>query len=450
VLTVIALVFEECIDVVAIGGILTTLMFVTRQFVAGTFRIWSLRTCAIVGFGGWMFLGMIRYSSGLDAYLGLVQASYVMSADLLHRLTLLTALGFTAMLSGLQIGGLMMPLTRRYVLRRSLSSQAIVTAAFVLLAIALPLQLRHNNFWGFVPQLPFYAGIIAPLPIPAVLLICYVVARDRHFTKQHPILIAFLLVVAWGVIALETSRRSPLVAIMGCVFLLAWFRPRMSAERQFWAVGGGIFLSLCLYLGGNAIRAVSFSDKTMEGFLEEYRLLNTQATSVQGFYMLAYVLDNYPEPYPYLAGSSIGAVVLNFIPRDYWPAKPIGFAKEVALRMSGIPATYEYTRELDTATGHQSYSGTLVGEAYANFGPLGVPMLLLAFGAIVSLFEEYLFAHRDNQFAVLACSCAVGAVLMQQRGDILSVNFFTIHATGIFLILVSLFGKPIAIHAHSH
>lgn len=449
VLTSIALVFEDSIHVVAIGGLLTVLLFIARQFMAGTLRILSLRTCAIIGFGGWMFVGMIRYTSGLDAYLGLEEANYALSADLLHRVTLFTALGFLGMLVGLQAGGVPLSLTRKALVKREISSRGCLTAAFLFIMAALPFQLRHNNFWGFVPQLPFYVGLVAPLPIPAVLLLSYIVAKDKEFAKRHGLFIGSLLCVALGLISLETSRRSPVVAILGCVFLLGWFRRGRSIQRHFWALVGGITLALVLYFAGNAVRAVSFSDKTPEGFMEEYRLLNTKATSVQGFYMLTFVVDNYPNPYPYLRGTSVVAAVLNFVPRVYWPDKPIGFAKEVAFRRLGIPVAYGYTRELDEATGFQSYSGTLVGESYANFGPVGVLLLLFVFGATVALAESYLLAHPKNQFAILASASALGAILIQQRGDIVSVNFFTIHAIGTFLLLLLVFGKS-SQNAHSH
>jgi oligosaccharide repeat unit polymerase len=449
ILTSIALLFEDSVHVVAIGGLLAVLLFVVRRFMAGTLRILSLRTCAIIGFGGWMFLGILRYTSGMDAYVGIEEAGYAFSADVLHRLTLFTALGFTAMLIGLQMGPALLPLAGQARLARQISSRTCLVAALVFISAALPFQLQHNNFWGFVPQLPFYVGLLAPLPIPAVLLVTYIVGTDKEFSRRHALIIALLLLIGFGLIALEASRRSPLVAIIGCVFLLGWFRRTTSIQRHFWALIGSVSLALALYFAGNAIRAVSFSDKTPEGFIEQYKLLNTKAQGVQGFYMLVFVVENYPTPYPYLKGSSVVAALLNFVPRVVWPEKPIGFAKEIAFRRLGIPVDYGYSRELDKATGFQSYSGTLVGESYANFGPIGIVLMLFLFGAAAALGESYLLLNRDNQFAILSTAAALGAVLIQQRGDIVSVNFFSIHAIGAILVLLLVFGKSTP-NAHSH
>jgi hypothetical protein len=84
----------------------------------------------------------------------------------------------------------------------------------------------------------------------------------------------------------------------------------------------------------------------------------------------------YGKRYPLLDGQSYEAVIVNPIPRVFWHSKPISYSNQNA-------------RNLGYAFGTTITSGWM-GEAYANFGWIGIPLIGLIAGALMGWLDAML------------------------------------------------------------
>lgn len=441
VLCLLAYVSPDCVALVAWGGMLIVGIFAARAFLSPRANLLGLRSLAILAYGLWMFLGMARYVLGER-----VHPFFILYYNEVNTAARLTALGFCAMLVGLQI----LPFKRvphTLLVRRELSPRQLHMISAVFILGSSTYLITHNNFFGFIADVPFYIGMIAPLCVPGLILLGYLVAVHRAYTKHHAMSVVILCLLGFSVAVLDPSRRGVMTALLGIMGIVALRRGFLMTNRgpvsRFFLLGFTILLLSSLYVLGSGMRAVSFSNKTFSGFTETFRKISTQGKSLQPFFALEFVVEEYPRPYHFIHGSSVINLLFNFVPRSIWPSKPVGFSKELAMRMEGIPESVRYSRQVDAKIGYQSYSGTMVGEGYANFGVAGVIGFLFVFGVLVSFIERYVEWNWSNQFAIMLYACSIAPVLIQQRGDLLCANFYSIQAIGSIYIATVIFGKRI-------
>ncbi len=88
--------------------------------------------------------------------------------------------------------------------------------------------------------------------------------------------------------------------------------------------------------------------------------------------------------FPFLDGQSYLAVLVNPVPRVFWRAKPGGYS-------------YVNARNLKFAFG-TTITSAWMGEAYANFGWLGIPIVGLIAGALMGILD--VFIRRAGAFAL--------------------------------------------------
>jgi hypothetical protein len=84
--------------------------------------------------------------------------------------------------------------------------------------------------------------------------------------------------------------------------------------------------------------------------------------------LLMNIVNDFGDRYPYLYGESYAKGFLFFIPRSIFPSKPMNFAQEIA---------DIYEPEAET-----SFSTTVLGELYANFGPACIVLLPIVTGMV--------------------------------------------------------------------
>ncbi len=95
------------------------------------------------------------------------------------------------------------------------------------------------------------------------------------------------------------------------------------------------------------------------------------------FHMMCLVVDNAPERVPFLAGDTYMDIPGQFVPRFFWPGKPLGHVSTFKLSIHfGLQRAEDVTR---TTIGFGA-----VTEAYANFGFFG----LGAVGALVGFLQR--------------------------------------------------------------
>jgi len=89
--------------------------------------------------------------------------------------------------------------------------------------------------------------------------------------------------------------------------------------------------------------------------------------------ILCLVTSRTPEPLPYLGGETYEQIPGQFIPRFFWPEKPVGHVSTYTLSIY-----YGLQRQEDTVKTTIGFG--MVAEAYSNFGMFGVALLGIFFG----------------------------------------------------------------------
>lgn len=230
-------------------------------------------------------------------------------------------------------------------------------------------------------------------------------------TSQGLIVMLMLIYVYSAV-----RRRIPWMLILagGLVFVVV--RPVESAYRLATLHGGSSGnLSqfersrLLLELVGNSVlpmvegRDSGAYDKTME-----------VATRRLGVDVLTFaaVLHDTPGFVPYWNGASYYPLLFKFVPRFIYPDKP----REVTGQTFG----HRYGL-LDRANFETSYNLPQLIEAYINFGPLGVVVLMFLFGVFYRAVQT-VFVHPGMGFGALV-ACVYLSILLFQVESATSLMF---------------------------
>ena len=118
----------------------------------------------------------------------------------------------------------------------------------------------------------------------------------------------------------------------------------------------------------------------------------------------------------YLWGHTFYSIAVNPIPREWWPGKPIGFGRLLALE------DFESREYGQAELAGTSFAAGLAGEGYANGGLAGVVVMSIAFGLICGLAGKIaLVAFRsDNAIHVGLGLLYLQAATAFVRGDMLS------------------------------
>ncbi|HTQ30168.1 MAG TPA: hypothetical protein VMI53_03070 [Opitutaceae bacterium] len=90
------------------------------------------------------------------------------------------------------------------------------------------------------------------------------------------------------------------------------------------------------------------------------------------FQMICLVVNDTPSQLPFLDGETYGQIPGQFVPRLFWPEKPVGHISTYTLSVY-----YGLQRPEDTAKTTIAFG--LLAEAYANFGYYGVGLLAFCF-----------------------------------------------------------------------
>jgi hypothetical protein len=186
---------------------------------------------------------------------------------------------------------------------------------------------------------------------------------------------------------------------------------RASGASDIPLVAAGVSQDLAAMAGGQ------YLDYTVQHF----ERLNEAAT-------VAALMNTVPADYGYKYGQTYLPMVTWVIPRFFWPDKP----------------TFQYFNEVGRETGLiavNDYQTTVVytslGELYLNFGYVGVPIGMLALGALFRWLYQALMSGPRNPTAVLAYALlvfpfwqveealgpALGAALRDTVAGVLIVGF---------------------------
>ncbi len=136
---------------------------------------------------------------------------------------------------------------------------------------------------------------------------------------------------------------------------------------------------------------------------------------VSGFvdpYLIAcLVWELYPRVEPYRHGSTVMVTLLGFIPRRFWPDKPIGIGKEITKYIVG--PFYEDFYGF-------SVTVTLPADFYLNFGWLGIIVGGVFVGTLCRTVTEYAMHGMDGGLQLSAARVLIPSAFVIGLGEVRS------------------------------
>jgi len=140
-----------------------------------------------------------------------------------------------------------------------------------------------------------------------------------------------------------------------------------------------IYGALRSFLGSNARDEVQSSGG--EAFASELGRLIDHG----GFYSLTHILSTFDKANLLYGESIYSTLFFRFIPRNFWPSKPLNYGAYDINNVLGYPGTTQAAI-------------TIPGELFANFGLLGVGAGMLLVGYLLSKFQDLSRSRRLDLF----------------------------------------------------
>lgn len=165
----------------------------------------------------------------------------------------------------------------------------------------------------------------------------------------------------------------------------------------------------------------------MKGLVEKGRLIDT-------FGVAAAATTIYSTGQPYLYGRSFLALLVNPVPRVYWPGKPVGFG-------------YTLSKEV-FHTNHPwtNLGPSIEGELFANGGVWTVFWGMFLIGLACYWYDSFLLGRGRTEASVLIHALGVYQFFFWVRGDFLDVGYIfliTVVPAMVFLHLPDPSSQPI-------
>ena len=196
--------------------------------------------------------------------------------------------------------------------------------------------------------------------------------------RQKPWILLTIAAFLILLLLLSGTRSSAAAALAPFVLL-----PRYMGNKKLFRklaiigiVGGFVVFTVQL-----AYRAVGFENVSFARAFDRVHTLDVlEGTQLS---WTGQAMQDYGKEFPFLDGQSYLAVLVNPVPRVFWRGKPggYGFVNGKNLRFSGATMTSAW-----------------IGEAYANFGWLGIPIVGLIAGALMGILD--VFIRRAGAFSV--------------------------------------------------
>ncbi len=225
---------------------------------------------------------------------------------------------------------------------------------------------------GLVQRIALYLrAYLAPLVMFGLLFWC----RRSKPTLSSSLLLAVTL-GAWLMVSLGGgSRGTVFFMLIACAFAVSY----ANAGTGQWSLGPRLLVALLLPLGAGIIITQTlyrYTGLPEENLATELRPRAGEAVAKLLEHVsfnddVAFVITNYPDVYEYSDGQSLCAPLAFMVPRIWWPSKPVPWGRALAWQHGfGYGTTV-------------SMAATVPGEGYANFGPAGWVLFLMAFGFVI-------------------------------------------------------------------
>ncbi len=185
-----------------------------------------------------------------------------------------------------------------------------------------------------------------------------------------------------------------LVLIMGISPFVYYYTKRRKSPRLIWTLILG-FLALVVFAWMQMNRYYIATGKELQSFGEQGGLtlellmspFDSDLTTYTTFYGM---VQSYPSAYPYMFGRTFLYVFILFVPRVLWAGKPDNPVRDMVEHSLGALAR----------TNGRAVAN--IGEFYANFGIIGIVVLMFLFGYIVSKLKHMYEEPSENRLIMYA------------------------------------------------
>jgi oligosaccharide repeat unit polymerase len=251
----------------------------------------------------------------------------------------------------------------------------------------------YGSFWSEMHTGLGFLVAVQCVGSLAIVLLPLRLSATRAGRRVLPIAVAMLA----SLVLLGSGQRGPFIAAVSAAGLV-WLKTSKKRRKQRRAIVlGALLLLLITGLIGvaraaSADREVTFSNVIGEPFGAGNNL----------FLPIAGLSTTVPAEIPYLHGDSYLQVFVLPIPRALWSTKP---ADEISV----VITTFD--------PGNSGFAFPAFGEAYANFGLLGVTLCGVLLGGLAELLHRRFARSQDLKGAVVAAVQAGVFLQLFSRGD---------------------------------
>lgn len=230
---------------------------------------------------------------------------------------------------------------------------------------------RSFMFLGFGWLVPFENLALVAIPVGYAYLFADRVRR-LAFSCGALVLIAVLVV--------------PLSRGVFLTWLFVLVAYRHYQQRRLTASVTGAFA----IVAGVAIIVLQVAREWAFGFVQEKSalemLLYSYSTTFNGFDIAMAILSHYPDSTPFFYGKTFGdAVLYPWVPRALWSAKPLVYGGTAITEPIG-----------SFVSGGTHVTADIIGEGYANFGLVGVVLMMFAQGIAGKAVYAHLIRRSDR------------------------------------------------------
>ncbi len=243
----------------------------------------------------------------------------------------------------------------------------------------------------------------------AALLFAFLIGLSSGMLENAFIPLVGVFVVRW-----QARRRLPWRWLAAAAALYMVLNPAKFTFRSLVWFGGanyslgdriGLWSDLASESAGNLLQPTFASDRQdlMLGALSRFDLVHK----------FAYVRTMTPQVVPYYQGSSYAYFLVAWIPRAIWPDKPTA--------TGGANDRMDVDYRLKVEGSSSSIGIGLLPEAYANFGAVGVLLVMALQGAVLGMLSAMLDGRNSDGGRAIYLS--LGVYLLNGIGTSASVMF---------------------------
>lgn len=305
-----------------------------------------------------------------------------------------------------------------------LSNSFVKISNFKFNYIVVPISLAISSlllvFSEFQNENLFFLLSFIPKTILIVLVYLYFNTRKKIY------LILFIIFSFSSYF--EISRRIYLTIIFSIIpIVISYFYLKNNKiTKQFKAIS--YFSIILIFVFMNYLRS---DYEYGEGYIENNKLLSTYNYTIQfkaldTFDNTNYVIKSFPDKFDYYYGETYLATFFQMIPRSLWPGKIVGFGAPLAQIRYGGSANFDIEFWKNSING-LTLSPGFIGEAYANFGFMGIILASAMLGIAVNFFDHNinsLYLYKNSNY--IKYTPFYSSFFLILRGDFVMATYFSL------------------------